>query len=618
MTEKPDYAKLGLKCGIEIHQQLATHKLFCECPSVLRDDKPEIRIRRQLRAVAGETGDIDVAARHEMEKKTYFIYEAYPDTTCLVELDEEPPHPMNQEALRTVLQAAKMMDASIVDEVQVMRKTVVNGSNTTGFQRTALVAVDGRLDIEGRKVGVPTISIEEDAAKEIERGVDKDGNRYVVWRLDRLGVPLIEIGTDPDITSPEMCRQTAERIGMILRSTGKVARGLGTIRQDVNVSVKEGARIEIKGAQDLKMLATLVENEAKRQLTLIEVSKELAGRAPIIERSVSKDATSVFRDTGCKFVNKAIKEGAIVLGFTLPGFAGLLGKETQPGKRIGTELSDHAKVKAGIGGIIHSDEDLEKYRFSSDEIISLKKKLAPSEKDALIMIVADEEKAKSGMKHVLDRAKQCLHGVPREVRKANADGTTTYMRPMPGAARMYPETDITPIRPDVEGIEIPELLTEKKDKYKKEYNLSEDLARDLTRSGRHAMFEEFVKKHPNVKPAFIAETMISTPKTLRRKYKVDETKLSDQDFEKIFSMLDSGRITKDSVEEIMVAICKGDKIDYSKYRALTEEELEKEIRKVISESKELEFKALVGKVMGTLKGRAEGKKIMEMLKKLKS
>jgi len=611
-----DYKKIGLRCGIEAHQQLATHKLFCSCPSVLRDDKPDIVVKRELRAVAGETGDIDVAARHEMEKGTYFVYEAYSDTTCLVEFDEEPPHPMNDEALQTVLQVAKMLNSHIVDEVQVMRKTVVNGSNTTGFQRTALVAVDGHLDIDGKKIGVPTISVEEDAAKDISKGVDKDGRRFAVWRLDRLGVPLIEIGTDPDINTPEECRQAAEKIGMILRSTGKVARGLGTIRQDVNVSVAAGARIEIKGAQDLKMLPTLVENEARRQLTLVEVMDALQKKSPVMGESRSKDVTSIFKDTECKFVNKAIKDGAIVLGFTLPGFAGLLGKETQPGKRLGTEFSDYAKVKAGIGGIIHSDEDMAKYKFSSEEIKALKKALGLGDADAFAMIVADEVKSKEGMRHVLDRAKMCFDGVPREVRKANQDGTTTYMRPMPGAARMYPETDIPPIRPDVEGIELPELLTEKKERFKEKHKLAEDLARDLSKSGKHDLFEDFASRFANVKPAFIAETMISLPKTLRRKYKVDETKLTDADFEKIFSMLDAGKITKDSVEEIIVAICKGEKVDYSKYAALTEEELEKEIKNVIAESKELEFKALVGKVMGTLKGRAEGKKIIDMLNRL--
>jgi glutamyl-tRNA(Gln) amidotransferase subunit E len=397
-----------------------------------------------------------------------------------------------------------------------------------------------------------------------------------------------------------------------------VARGLGTIRQDVNVSVKEGARIEIKGAQDLKMIPTLVENEARRQLALVDVMKELMKRSQLVDKSRSKDVTHIFKKTDCKFVNKAIADGAVALAFTLPGFAGLLGRETQPGKRLGTEFSDYAKVKTGIGGIIHSDEDLPKYKFSSDEIKALQKELALSENEAFVMIVSDKGKAKAAMQHVLDRAKACLDGVPREVRKANADGTTTYMRPMPGAARMYPETDIPPIKPDVSGIKIPELLVEKKARFKEKHKLAEDLARDLSKSGKHDLFESFAEKFTNIKPAFIAETMISLPKNLKRRYNADISKLSDADFDKIFSLLDSGKLTKDSIEEILLSICAGKKVDYKKYETLTEKELEKEISKIIKESKELEFKVLIGKVMGTLKGRAEGKKIIEMLKKLKS
>ena len=618
MSDKLDYSQIGLKCGIEIHQRLDTHKLFCSCPSILRDDKPDVVLTRQLRAVAGETGAIDVAARHEMETGTYFVYEAYSDTTCLVELDEEPPHPMNKDALKIVLQICKMMHMQVINELQVMRKTVVNGSNTTGFQRTSLVGTNGHIEVEGKKIGIPVILIEEEAAKDISKGVDKEGKQYAVWRLDRLGIPLIEIATDPDIKTPEQCKKVAEQIGMILRSTGKVARGIGTIRQDVNVSIREGERTEIKGAQDLKMLPTLVENEARRQLALVEVMKELHKRAPLINKSKSNDMTSVFKNTDCKFVNSAIKNKSIVLAFTLPGFSGLLGKETQPGKRLGTELSDYAKVKSGIGGIIHSDEDLTKYKFSSDEISSLKKELTPGENDAFAMIVAEEDTAKRAMKFVLERAKECMHGVTSEVRRANPDGTTTFMRPMPGAARMYPETDIPPIRPDLSGIKIPELLTEKKDRFKEKHGLAEDLARDMSKSGKESLFEEYVNRFSNIKPAFIAETMISLPKTLRRKYKVDETNLIDSDFEKIFSLLESGKITKDSVEKILLSICKGENVDYSKYASLSDSDLEKEIKHILSENKELEFKMLIGKVMSTLKGKAEGKKIMELLKKLKS
>jgi glutamyl-tRNA(Gln) amidotransferase subunit E len=609
-----DYKKIGLKCGIEIHQRIDSHKLFCSCPSTLREDKPDIVVRREIRAVAGETGEIDIAAEHEMGKKEYFIYEGYSDTTCLVELDCEPPHPMNTDALKVVLQVCKMTDSNIVDEIRVMRKTVVNGSNTSGFQRTALVALNGKIDVEGLRVGIPTILIEEEACKDIEKGVDKDGKRFVRYGLDRLGIPLIEIGTDPDIKTPEQCKAVAERIGMILRSTGKVARGLGTIRQDVNISIREGRRIEIKGAQDLKMLPTLVENEAKRQLALIELKKELEKRGNKLSRFSSADVSSVLKNTECSFVSKAISKGETAFAFTIPGFSGLLGKETQPGKRVGTELSEYAKVKTGIGGIIHSDEDLKKYNFRPEEIEKIKKLLSCKEEDAFAVIVAESETAKSATIFVIERASACFDGVPGEVRKANPDGTTSYQRPLPGAARMYPETDIPPIKPDLSGIEIPELLTEKKERFIEEHGLGADLAQALSKSGKHDLFEAVCEKFKNVKPAFIAEILISVPKNLKRNYNVEIRGLTDAVFEKIFSLLDSGKLTKDAVETILLAVCRGEKVDYSKYAPLDDALLKKEIEKIVAENKGDEFKVLIGKVMEQLKGRAEGKKIIDVLK----
>src|SRR3989344_477864 len=239
--ENLDYDKLGFRCGLEIHQQLDTNKLFCNCPSIVRDENPDILIKRRLRAVAGETGKIDIAAKYELEKNKEFIYEACSTSTCLVELDEEPPHPINQEALDITLQIALLLKAKIVDEVQMMRKTVIDGSNVSGFQRTALVATDGYIETSLGKVRIPIICLEEEAAKKISETKDS-----VTYRLDRLGIPLVEIGTEADIKNPEHAKETASLLGMILRSTGKVKRGLGTIRQDVNISIREGARTEIK------------------------------------------------------------------------------------------------------------------------------------------------------------------------------------------------------------------------------------------------------------------------------------------------------------------------------------------------------------------------------------
>ncbi len=607
-----DYKKLGLKCGIEIHQQLEGCKLFCNCPTLLRDDKPDVVVKRKLRAVAGETGEIDVAAAHEMAKELVFNYEAYSDTTCLIELDEEPPGEMNKEALNTTLQAALMLHAKPVDLIQVMRKTVVDGSNTSGFQRTALVAQNGYIETNAGKVKIPTISVEEDAAKIIKRDADS-----VTYRLDRLGIPLIEIGTDPDITYPQQCREVAEKLGMILRSTGKVKRGLGTIRQDVNVSIKDGSRIEIKGAQDLKMIAKLVENEVQRQVQILKFSDELKQRKIKISNPEAMDVSNKLKNTKCGFVNKAISEGKTAIAFKLEKFNGLLGLETQPGKRIGSELSDFAKVKTGIGGIIHSDEKLEKYKFSEKEIEAIKKKLEVNGNSAFVIIVDKKEKALKAKDAVTERIEQFSKGVPREVRKANQDGTTTFLRPMPGAARMYPETDVMPIRPDVKHIKLPELITEKSERFAKDHGLGKDLANLISKSGKGELFEDFVKRFSKVKPAFIAETILSAPREIKRKYNLDISKITDDVFEKIFDALHNEKIAKDSVMDILIDVAKGAELKLEKFALMSEKELEKVIKKLIAENKDLPIKALIGKAMGMLKGKASGKKIFELLSKLK-
>jgi glutamyl-tRNA(Gln) amidotransferase subunit E len=264
-----DYTKLGFKCGIEIHQQLDTKKLFCNCSSIVHDTKPDLIVRRKLTAVAGETGSIDNAAAYEKSKDKEFIYEACSTSCCLVELDEEPPHNVNQDALKIVLEVSLLLNATIVDEIQFMRKTVIDGSNVSGFQRTALVAQDGYIETSKGKVIIESICLEEEAAKKIETTKE-----YARYRLDRLGIPLIEIATDASIKDPEHAKEVSQKLGMILRSTGKVKRGLGTIRQDVNVSIKQGVRTEIKGFQDLKSIPKVINYEVERQLKEIKNSKK--------------------------------------------------------------------------------------------------------------------------------------------------------------------------------------------------------------------------------------------------------------------------------------------------------------------------------------------------------
>jgi Glu-tRNA(Gln) amidotransferase subunit E-like FAD-binding protein len=268
-----DYKKLGFKSGLEIHQQLDTNKLFCNCPSVLRIDEPDFSVSRRLHAIAGESGEVDIAAAFQATQDKEFIYQGYNDTTCLVELDEEPPHEINQEALKIALQISLLLNCKIQPITQIMRKTVIDGSNTSGFQRTVMIARDGFVETSSGKVGIEAIYLEEDAARPVSRDKDAQG-KQVVYRLDRLGIPLVEIATNPDIKSPSQAKEVALHIGDILRSC-KVKRGIGTIRQDVNMSIKGGKRVEIKGMQDMRIFLIILENEITRQRKLLNQGKKV-------------------------------------------------------------------------------------------------------------------------------------------------------------------------------------------------------------------------------------------------------------------------------------------------------------------------------------------------------
>ena len=470
-----DYKKIGFKSGIEIHQQLEGQKLFCNCPTIIRKVKPDFKFDRRLRASAGESGKVDVAAAYEHQKGKLFTYWGYEDINCLVELDEEPPNPINKEALETALQVASHLKCEIADKIQVMRKTVVDGSNTSGFQRTALIGRNGHVEVNGKKINISSVCLEEEACQVMKRTEEHD-----TYNLSRLGIPLIEIATDPDMTTPDECKEVAAKIGMILRSTGKCKRGIGSIRQDVNISIKGGARTEIKGFQDLKSIPKVVGNEIKRQQTLIKKGKKIA----------------------------------------------------------------------------------------------------------------------------------------KEVRKAEADMTTSYLRPMPGASRMYPETDIPPIKPELKDFEEIETIEEKTKRFVKEYNLNKDLASVAVKhANKHKLnMERYFKKYA-VQNTFIVELFATIPKDIKKRFdkEVDPEPVADD----ILAKLDEGKIPTSSITKLLTTYADSGKLNFEKYRGLSEKELEKEIKKIVEKDSEAPIGALMGQVMGKFRGKVEGKKVMQLLKKHK-
>jgi len=609
-----DYDELCLKAGLEIHQQLDTDtKLFCECPTLLRDDEPTHEFERYLHPTKSELGEIDQAALEESRVDRKFTYEAY-DTTCLVEEDEEPPCPMNRDAVEVSLEIAETFDMERVDHAHVMRKIVIDGSNTTGFQRTSLVAHDGVVETSEGDVRVDALALEEEAAQRV--GETEEGP---VYSLDRLGIPLVEIGTAPDIRTPQQAQETAERIGMVLRSTGKVKRGLGTIRQDLNVSVEDGARIEMKGVQDLSAIGEMVENEVRRQVALLEIADELDESGASV--GGTHDVTKVFEDTDSGVIAGALSgDDSAVVAVKLEGFDGLVGREIQPDRRLGTEMSDRAK-KRGAGGIFHTDE-LPAYGVTEQEVEELRDAVGASPEDAVAIVSDDEETAWNAAEAVVERAEQALDGVPEETRDANDDGTSSYLRPLPGAARMYPETDVYPVPLEEFDVETPELLDDRARRYAEEHGLDEDLAERVAHGRRMPVYEEAVER--GYDPGLVASTLEGTLVDLRRD-DVPVENLDEEDIMRVFEMVAEDEVAKEGVPELLRGIAEdGEPEEVAEELGLesaARDEVEEVVEDILDERADYveeegmgAMGGLMGVVMEEMRGKADGELVSEVLR----
>ena len=477
--DKLNYEKLKFKSGLEIHQQIDTEKLFCKCPSILRNDEPDLIFQRKLHAVAGESGEVDIAAQYQASLKKEFVYQFYKDNNCLIELDEEPPREINQEALKVALQISLLLNCKIFPISQIMRKTVIDGSNTSGFQRTVLIAYGGFIETSFGMVGIDTICLEEDSARKIS-----EEKNQIIYRLDRLGIPLIEIATAPDIKSPEQAKEAALHIGEILRSC-KVKRGIGTIRQDVNVSILNGNRIEMKGMQDMKTFVRTIENEILRQKKLFDEGNPTSS----------------------------------------------------------------------------------------------------------------------------------------EVRNALADGSTEFIRPMPGADRMYPETDLPLLKISRELInEIKKELPKLKSEIEGELNktgLNSEMIKLLLAKNKVEEFKNLLNIYKN--PNLIAKMILLFPKEISAKIgkpleKIEET--LEEIYGDILIALNKNKISESDVKEILTKIISGESFENAiKIEKAGIEKIEEKIMKLIKEKPGLNVNAYMGLAMAEMKGKIDGKTAMEIIKK---
>ena len=621
-----DKKNYELKVGLEIHQQLASStKLFCNCNG-FNVNGNEVYFKRILRPTQSELGKTDPAALFESKKSKQMNYIADTNTSCLVEADEEPPHEISQEALDIALTISYLLGSEPVDEIHVMRKLVIDGSNTTGFQRTVIIATGGELHVQDLTVPVLSISLEEDASRIINKNKEES-----TYSLDRLSIPLIEITLAPMKFKKEETEKIALTLGRLMRTTGKVARGIGTIRQDVNISIDGKNIIEVKGVQQLNILTDIIEFENQRQSNLIKIKEKL------IERGIKEDnfniksteITNIFNNTNSKLIKKVLEGNGKIIAIKAPKFRGLIGKEDHKGTRLGRDISSLVKF-FGFGGIFHSDE-LPNYGITEDECKRVTDKLENEKDDGFIILTGDAENMDVAVKSIENRLLQCIIGIPAETRMPTEDGMTNFMRPRPGSARMYPETDIIPVKIyEEKRIAIKESLPrsyeEQIDNYKQNIGLNDKLSVQIFDSRYKALFEKLIKE-VNIPANYIAAQLTETMIKLSRN-KLNVTRITDIELGKIFKEIESGIIAKESFETIIEDMCRNDKkideiINEMKENRLTDKDIEKIILKIIDMKKEIikekgneSFSILMGEAMKQLRGKVDGKIVSDKIQKL--
>ena len=617
----------GVMVGLEIHQQLATgKKLFCSCVPA-EPEKYTIELQRRLRMSKGEHGKFDPAVLFESSKSKSIRYYADDQTSCLVEHDEAPPNELDVHAKNIALGISAALRSNVYTEIYPMRKTVIDGSNTAGFQRTMLVSHGGFYSVGKKRIGIQSICLEEDAAKIL--GDKGDVREY---GLERLGVPLVEIATDPfEIGATHEIKEIALTLGRILRSTKKVRRGLGTIRQDVNVSIRDGDGIviEVKGVQQLEQLEKVVEYEAKRQSGLLEISEKIRECGWQYSTDDYRDITELFDGCESKIIRKAIKNGQRVTAVAFRRMAGLFGYTPYSGIRLGREIAELVRF-FGIGGVFHSDEALSGYGITDDEIDGLKDSFGIGTDDAFLILAAPREKIEIVVKQIISRVEHIRdHKIPIDTRLATVSGDTKFLRPRPGDARMYPETDIPVVFVTGEEMDkavrdIPKSWDESIKEIQTRYGINLQLAEQLFDSRYAELFEKITEK-TETSPTFVASVLCSSVTNLERSG-LDSSLLSEEEIMRTFELLDNKEIAKESVQVLFEGIMSGktksveEALKQGLVQAVDDVELEGIIKRIIDENqgliesqRERAVKPLMGIAMKELRGKASGEAVNKIL-----
>ncbi len=547
MTED-DYAEVGFRSGLEIHQQLFTEKkLFCRCPAGQYSHEFDAEILRHMRPTLSELGEYDGTALMEFKTKKEIIYQIHRDTVCTYEMDDTPPFELNEEALDISLGIAMLYNCTMVDELHIARKQYLDGSIPTGFQRTTIVGVDGWIPYKGRKIRIVQLGLEEDACREVS-----DVGHRRTYLTDRLGMPLIETVTGPDMRTPHEVADVAQICRRLVRSTGHVRTGIGAAREDVNVSVQGGTRAEIKGVSRIPRIPLLTYHEAMRQWRLLQLREELHRRG-ITEESFKADTADVTRllqKTNYQPIRNALENGRQAKGVCLRGYERLLNWQTQTNTYFSREIADRVRVVAcltTLPNIVHSDSASE--TLASSEWQALRKTMRATKDDTLVVVWGNEEDAGMGAQEIIIRAKEATIGVPSETRQALRDGTNGFERILPGPDRMYPDTDLPPkkvseerLRKIRESLPIPIWTREA---WYTELGLPNDVIQPLAMSPWADLFESVVRDM-GVDPKTASVALVQVPKGLRKKGLSRET-LDAAVLERIFRLYREGKISRKGI-----------------------------------------------------------------------
>lgn len=497
-----DVQKLGFTCGVEIHQQLFTgKKLFCRCPAARYSTEHHAEVLRHMRPTLSEMGVYDGCALMEFKTKKEILYLLNKESVCTYEMDDTPPFPINEQAIDIAIELALLCGCSIVDEMHVARKQYLDGSIPTGFQRTGIIGINGKIPFEGKFIGISHFSIEEDACREVT-----DQGHLIRFRTDRLGMPLIEVVTEACFKSPEEAARGVRHIGRLLRASGKVRTGIGAVRQDVNVSIEGGRRVEIKGVPRYQLIPALTHNEALRQKALLDIQGELArrGLTPKDFDTFEVDVTEELKNTRSPILAEALQNGHCIRGIRLTGICGILNTPTQPGRMFSSELAGRVRVIACLDDIpnLYHTDNYPEYPRNHIDARTIRLALKLKEGDVGVIAWGPAEDTKTAMREIRDRIIEAFDGVPHETRQHLRDGLTDFERILPGADRMYPDTDHPPVRITAERVaaiqtKLPEPTYAIEERFRK-YGLPPDTIRDLALSRRIAMIDQLAKEKRNM------------------------------------------------------------------------------------------------------------------------